>query len=106
MTFHNSGSLVRDVPQLATGLVCTSLVTLTARGSGTVYTYLYRLSKYIGTRNRVRGGTSQHGRSDQICSYSETVGPDWSGHAHLQLQVRTRGAEELIGVSIKVRIRT
>jgi hypothetical protein len=39
----------------------------------------------------LRGGTSQHGRSDQICLYSETVGPDWSGHAHLQ--VRTRGAE-------------
>ena len=34
----------------------------------------------------LRGGTSQHGRSDQICSYSETVGPDWSGHAHLQVR--------------------
>jgi hypothetical protein len=51
---YYSGSLVRDVPQLATGLVCTSLVTLTARGSGTVYTYLYPLSIYIGTRNRVK----------------------------------------------------
>jgi hypothetical protein len=49
-----SGSLVRDIPQLATGLVCTLLVTLTARGSGTVYTYLYPLSIYIGTRNRVK----------------------------------------------------
>jgi hypothetical protein len=50
----DSGSLVRDVPHRATGLVCTSLVILTARGSGTVYTYLYPLSIYIGTRNRVK----------------------------------------------------
>jgi hypothetical protein len=27
----------------------------------------------------LRGGTIQHGRSDQLCFYSETVGPDWSG---------------------------
>ena len=27
----------------------------------------------------LRKCTIQHGRSDQICSYSETVGPDWSG---------------------------
>jgi hypothetical protein len=31
----------------------------------------------------LRGGTIQHGQSDQICSYSETVGSDWSGRAHL-----------------------
>jgi hypothetical protein len=28
---------------------------------------------------RLKRCTIQHGRSDQICSYSETVGPDWSG---------------------------
>jgi hypothetical protein len=27
--------------------------------------------------------TIQHGRSDQLHFYSETVGPDWSGHVHL-----------------------
>ena len=43
---------------------------------------------------RLKRCTIQHGRSDQICFYSETVGPDWSGHAHLQLEVRTRGAED------------
>jgi hypothetical protein len=31
----------------------------------------------------LRGGTIQHGRSDQLCFYSETVGSDWSGRAHL-----------------------
>jgi hypothetical protein len=41
----------------------------------------------------LRGCTIQHGRSDQICLYSETVGSDWSGHAHLHLKVRTRGAD-------------
>jgi hypothetical protein len=34
------------------------------------------------------GGTIQHGQSDQLHFYSETVGPDWSGHAHLQREVR------------------
>jgi hypothetical protein len=34
----------------------------------------------------LRGGTIQHGQSDQLCFYSETVGPDWSGHAHLQVR--------------------
>ena len=40
----HSGSLVRDVPHPATG-------------SGTVYTYLYPLSIYIGTRNRCRSSS-------------------------------------------------
>jgi hypothetical protein len=31
----------------------------------------------------LRGGTIQHGRFDQLCFYSETVGPDWSGRVHL-----------------------
>ena len=42
----------------------------------------------------LQGGPVQHGQSDQLHFYSETVGPDWSGHAHLQLEVRTRGVED------------
>jgi hypothetical protein len=46
----------------------------------------------------LRGGTIQHGRSDQLCFYSETVGPDWSSMRTSRTyakcnQVRTRGAD-------------
>jgi hypothetical protein len=72
----------------------------------------------------LRGGTIQHGRSDQLCFYSETVGPDWSGMRTSRTyarcnQVRTRGATKyvrevrmrtpnpkLVGVSIVQQVRT